>query len=325
MWYNRGEITKGVICIDLKLGKKYKYNQLCSIFNIKPERGSKQKSQLSSLREKYDIEKNGNVYIVHKEYSKDEIVANVKYGKYKKLIEPMLYTVLSQPNKSVMRVDMHELMEFLGIVNKDYHYAKYHPKECIEQIDKGSVAGLTIFSRESEPLLKRIIVDILKDMQDRCLIKVNMIPMFAKKYIDAKDRKLYTKVWEADKKKDIPRLLEAKREVLKEFKIDYWEDLQYSQFGKAKDIIANKLEIDYFYYEYEIILNKEGLKEFITEDYSTLKKVLNKKIQEKTKASKQGNLKFLTDGEKDVYVEYFISTETDYKLREKKNDERTQD
>lgn len=113
-------------------------------------------------------------------------------------------------------------------------------------------------------------------------------------------------------------MLEAKREVLKEFKIDYWEDLQYSQFGKAKDIIANKLEIDYFYYEYEIILNKEGLKEFITEDYSTLKKVLNKKIQEKTKASKQGNLKFLTDGEKDVYVEYFISTETDYKLREKK-------
>ena len=215
MWYNRGEITKGVICIDLKLGKKYKYNQLCSIFNIKPERGSRQKSQLSALREKYDIEKNGNVYVVHKEYSKDEIVANVKYGKYKKLIEPMLYTVLSQPNKSVMRVDMHELMEFLGIVNKDYHYAKYHPKECIEQIYKGSVAGLTIFSRESEPLLKRIITDILKDMQDRCLIKVNMIPMFAKKYIDAKDRKLYTKVWEADKKKDIPRLLEAKREVLK--------------------------------------------------------------------------------------------------------------
>ena len=54
MWYNRGEITKGVICIDLKLGKKYKYNQLCSIFNIKPERGSKQKSQLSALREKYN-------------------------------------------------------------------------------------------------------------------------------------------------------------------------------------------------------------------------------------------------------------------------------
>ena len=53
MWYNRGEITKGVICIDLKLGKKYKYNQLCSIFNIKPERGSRQKSQLSALREKY--------------------------------------------------------------------------------------------------------------------------------------------------------------------------------------------------------------------------------------------------------------------------------
>ena len=86
----------------------------------------------------------------------------------------MLYTILSQPNKDVIRMDMHELMEFLGIVNKDYHYAKYHPKECIEQIDKGTVAGLTIFSRESEPLLKRIIVDVLKDMQRKCLIKVNI-------------------------------------------------------------------------------------------------------------------------------------------------------
>lgn len=314
-----------MIYIDLEFEKKYKYSQLCSVLGVRQERGSEQKTQLSVLKEKYDIEKKGSLYVVHKKYTEQEFAENAKYGKYKKLIEPMLYTILSQPNKSVMRVDMHELMEFLGIVNKDYHYAKYHPKECIEQIDKGTVAGLTIFSRESEPLLKRIIVDILKDMQDRCLIKVNMIPMFAKKYIDAKDRKIYTKIWEADKKQDIPKLLEAKREVLKEFKIDYWEDLQYSQFGKAKDIIANKLEIDYFYYEYEIILNKEGLKEYITEDYSALKKILNKKIQEKTKTSKQGNLKYLTAGEKDVYVEYFISTERDYKLREKKNDEGSQD
>ena len=70
-----------MIFIDLKLGKKYKYNQLCSILNIKPERGSKQRSQLSALKEKYDIEKNGNVYIVHKQYNTDEITANIKYGK----------------------------------------------------------------------------------------------------------------------------------------------------------------------------------------------------------------------------------------------------
>ena len=194
-------------------------------------------------------------------------------------------------------------MEFLGIVNKDYHYAKYHPKECIEQIDKGTVAGLTIFSRESEPLLKRIIVDVLKDMQRKCLIKVNMIPMFAKKYINNEDGKLYTKVWEANKITEIPRLLEAKRLVLKEFNIEYWDDLQYNQFGRAKDIIAEQLGIDYFYYEYELILNKQGLNELITENYTELKKALNKHIQSKTKMSKQGNLKFLTDNEKSVYIE----------------------
>lgn len=230
----------------------------------------------------------------------------------------MLYTILSQPNKDVIRMDMHELMEFLGIVNKDYHYAKYHPKECIEQIDKGTVAGLTIFSRESEPLLKRIIVDVLKDMQRKCLIKVNMIPMFAKKYINNEDGKLYTKVWEANKITEIPKLLEAKRSVLKEFNIEYWDDLQYNQFGRAKDIIAEQLGIDYFYYEYELILNKQGLNELITENYTELKKALNKHIQSKTKMSKQGNLKFLTDNEKSVYIEHFINTEKDYRLRDKK-------
>ena len=34
--------------------------------------------------------------------------------------------------------------------------------------------------------------------------------------------------------------------------------------------------------------------------------------------SKQGNLKFLTDNEKSVYIEHFINTEKDYRLRDKK-------
>lgn len=307
-----------MIFIELEFDKKYKYQQLCSIFQLEVKRGSAQRTQISKLKEKYDIEKDNGFYIIHREYSQEEQLDNIKYHKYKKLIEPMLYTILSQPNKDVIRMDMHELMEFLGIVNKDYHYAKYHPKECIEQIDKGTVAGLTIFSRESEPLLKRIIVDVLKDMQKKCLIKVNMIPMFAKKYINNEDGKLYTKVWEANKITEIPKLLEAKRSVLKEFNIEYWDDLQYNQFGRAKDIIAEQLGIDYFYYEYELILNKQGLNELITENYTELKKALNKHIQSKTKMSKQGNLKFLTDNEKSVYIEHFINTEKDYRLRDKK-------
>ena len=67
-----------------------------------------------------------------------------------------------------------------------------------------------------------------------------------------------------------------------------------------------------------MILNKQGLNELITENYTELKKALNKHIQSKTKMSKQGNLKFLTDNEKSVYIEHFINTEKDYRLRDKK-------
>lgn len=307
--------------MELKYNKKYKYKQLCEVLNLPTLSASKQKQQIQNLSKFYEIHKTqDNLYIIKRKYNEIEVIENIKYHKYKNYIEPMIYTILSQSNNNVIRMDMHELMEFLGIVNKDYHYAKYHPIECNLVIRGSTFNGLKIFSRESEPLLKKIIIDVLKDMQKKCLIKINMIPMFAKKYKNADDGKIYTKIWQADKEKDIPQLLEAERKALKYFKLEYWNDLQYFQFGEAKDIVANELNIDYFYYEYEIILNQKGLRELITENYIELKKALNKHIQDKTKKSQQGELKLLPNQEKDLYVEYLINTETDYRLRYNKND-----
>lgn len=301
---------------EFEYEKRYKYDQLCDIFDLEHKRGSGQQTQINQISKKYDIEKTSkNYYIIHKEYSNIEIAENNKYHKYKNYIEPMLYTILSQPKNNVIRMDMHELMEFLGIVNKDYHYAKYHAKECEQLIKGGNINSLEIFSRESEPMLKRIVIDVLKEMQEKCLVEVNMIPMFAKKYRDNDNGKIYTKIWEANKKDEIPKLLEAKRIALNNFNIKYWNELQYFQFGEAKDIVANELQIDYFYYEYEIILNKTGLKELITENYSDLKKSLNSYIQEKTKRSRRGDLKILSSNEKDTYVNYLINIDKDYKLR----------
>src|SRR5574344_1531802 len=106
--------------------------------------------------------------------------------------------------------------------------------------------GLKTFMSETEPMYKRIIREVLFDMADQQLIQVNQIPIFAKRY-KGKNNKCYTKTYEADKDIDIPKLLEAKRMVVKKFNLTQWSELNWYQLNDAKRIVAKELEIDYFY------------------------------------------------------------------------------
>lgn len=303
----------------IKYNKPYTYAQLCELFELERKTsGSSQRSQLNNLMAQYEIENpKRNNYIIKREFSLAEKLDKQLYYKNRGYIEPLMYTMLSETYDYTIRVNMHTMLELLGIVNKDYHFAKWHSKECDIEILGTDSSGLSIFMKESEPMLKQIIVDILKDMEKRKLLIVNMIPMFARKYRNLDTNKMYTKIWEASKD-DIPKLLQAQRIALKNFNLEYWNDLQYFQYGEAKDIIARELDIDYFYYDYEIILNKIGIKEYVIDDFESLKKGLNKHIQQKLKKSKKGELKLLEQMEKDKYVEYLIDIENDFNLRRKK-------
>ena len=57
-----------MIFIELEFNKKYKYQQLCSIFQLEVKRGSAQRTQISKLKEKYDIEKDNGFYIINREW-----------------------------------------------------------------------------------------------------------------------------------------------------------------------------------------------------------------------------------------------------------------
>lgn len=294
---------------------EYKYGDMCQALDVPKLRGSYQKTQLKQISRKYDFEKTPRkTYIFHKKYNDVELIEQQTYFKNKTYIEPMIYTLLYNSETNIIRFDMKTLMLILAIVNKDYHYAKWHIDKVDKKLTGASMSGLQVFMRETEPMYKRIIKDVLKDMQRKNLIKVREIEMFAKVYI-AENGKKYTTTYEADDEKDIPKFIEGKRLYAKKCGTEYWDELNYFQLIDGKNFVSDYVGIDYFYYDYELILNKVGIKEMIRDDYIELRKSFNKYIQDKTLKSKSKGMKQLTSEEKDIYVDALINIDNDYKIR----------
>lgn len=300
--------------MDIIYNKPYKYKELQELFNLDSSVSGKQ--ALKIIGNEYKIAKiKYGTYVIERELTLQEKLENKTYNKHRQYIEPMIYAMLSNVKDNTVTMDMHELMVNVELVNKDFNYIKWHTKECadIMQQDK---TGLELFTKESEPMLKRIIRDVLYEMQDRQLIKVNEIPVLAYKIYDVETKSWYTQIKDILKVDEIQELLEIKRTILKDMGIVKESDLGYYERSKFRDLIAKQYNASYFYYKYNIILNKVGLQD-IDINISELKRSFNDYIQNKLRKSKYGDLKYLTTEEKDIYIKYCIDTKQDYCLRYK--------
>lgn len=303
---------------EIKLGKKYTLSDLRRIFNIGSEKNGS--DVIKHLSKFYQITKiRRGVYTLDRELSQIEKIESQTYHKNREYIEPMIYSMLINKKSNSVTMDMHQLMKEVEIVNQDFHFIKYHTKECSEIMAQDNDLGLNIFIKESEPMLKHIIKDVLLEMEDKQLIQLNKIPILAYRIYDTDLGHIVVKKRSIIKDKDIQELLETKRRILNEhFKTDKESDIGYFNQTEFKDLIAKEYEADYFYYKYNIILNKKGLSECTDYGMDELKKSFNYYIQDKIRKSKQGDLKALDKAEKNIYIKYCIDTNTDYKLRNKK-------
>ena len=164
--------------------KKYSLKQLREIFNMEQASGSKIQQQLKEIEKKYKLTKvKRGIYMIERELTDDEKIENQNYNKNRTYIEPMIYELLGNLKKNSIIMDMHELMEEIEIVNKDFNYIKWHTKNVAKAINQNEDT-LKIFTKESEPMLKKIIRDVLYDMADACLIDIEEIPVLAYKIYD---------------------------------------------------------------------------------------------------------------------------------------------
>lgn len=303
---------------NLTFNKQYKYKELQEIFGIADKSGEQTIRDISKF---YKIEKvRRGTYVVVRELTPLEKAEMTTYNKNREYLEPMIYSMLLTEKSNSIIMDMHELMEAVEIVNKDFHYIKYHIAECGELLDLDNKTSLSLFTKESEPMLKRIVRDILYDMADKQLIKITEIPVVAYKIYDLDSKRWFTRTEELTEIQQIQKLLEIKRTVLKrDYGLERETELSFYQMSEFRDLVAKEYGASYFYYKYEIVLNKEGLTLCEKGDIKKLKESFNSYIREKMSKSKQGDLKVLTKQEKDICVKYCIDTRTDFKLRERKS------
>lgn len=308
----------------IEFNKAYKYRDLCKTLDIEVLNGGYQRTQLSRLDQTYDIEKTSDKkYIIHKQYNDVELLENKKYGQIKAYFTPILYTLLLSAENNVIQCTNRELMEIFFLVNKDFSYAKWNTEKVDDIILNGDGGFLGIFITEMEMKNKRIIREMLNDMADKKLIQLNKILKFGKK-IRLPNGEYRTKIWSANKEIEIPIFLEAQHKAMEANNVSSWEQYEKLSYyirkeGKViiTDYVRSKINMDYYYYEYEIILNKKDIKETLIKNINDVGNSFNSLICEKVRTSTSKGLLSIPIADKDAYIDALINSTKDYKLREK--------
>lgn len=298
--------------MGLKLNKRYKYKQLCAVLGVEPKRGGAQQSQIKQLSKLYQIEHKEGYYIVRKQYDTLEKVERQSYYKNKSYIEPMLYTILASAEHNVLELDMKQILQLLAVVNHNFFYAKWNITDTAKIIQTDP-NGLSLFIGETEPMLRRIVMEILHDMENKQLIKVQEIPKFATKYV-GENGQWYTEVHTIDDENEYPEFLRAKQLALKELGAIEYNQLNYFQKTDFKHLVEAYLKktlgVSYYYYSYKIILNKTGINEMLIDKYSAFRQSFNTYLQQKIKESKRKNYLLLESEDKNKYIDALININT---------------
>lgn len=284
--------------------------ELCSKLEI--EYDSRHKSrQLDMLKRTYNIVEIGkDDYEFNGQLTEVEILERNKSLKKNKLyLEPLIYTYLLKQDGNVIEKKLGKLLEEFAMVNKDYYFAKYE----LEIVDKllQTHSGVDIFIRDSEPYLKRILYEVLVDMEDRCLISLEYIPHACYYYSYEGSNKKYVN----DKKISMEdadlyeKYNECYRLAMKEYGYDKKSKIKWYDILNVRRKTAELFECDYIYFAYKIIINKHGIEDYILNDYYGVLSSHNDYIQNKIRSSRTDKrYKYITDDELDLLVDYFIST-----------------
>lgn len=301
----------------------YTYKKLCELFKEDVLSGSQQRVQLKQWQKKYDIERIAkDRYIIHKEYNDVEVIEQQTYFKSKQYVSAILCTLLNNMPNNVISVNMGQLLEILNMVNKNFRQAKYNPELIMPHIlepDEEDIYDLPLFIENVEKMSKRIVKDVLKDMEERRLImQIDYIPMLAYK-VKTGEKTYITQIHEADNEKERPIFIEAQRQVIAYFGYEEWTDcitnLNYKQWKKAKELMTaflkEELKIDYFFYNYKIVLNKEGIIDEITHNFTQMQRSFNIYMQDRILNSRMSGLKIIPANHKKRYVEVLVDNQAE--------------
>lgn len=311
---------------NLQFNTKLKYSELCEMFNMERERGSKLQKQIRTLEKDFEIYKKDKYYIIIKKLTEKEKLEKLYYNNIKSHIEMLICTLLTYPiierNK---KFDMPDLLQVLSIVNNDYKSTKYNKEYAtmLLELEDLEYNNINIFFNETEPLLRRIVIESLNNLEDKQILLVKRHTVLVKNEYDEKGRIIKSIPHELENDEEEEAFIICKNEVLKE--MGFTKESQVFASGnyikkRYRDKVSMKLGHDYYYTRYELIINTKHIMEYTIQDpieKRKIEKICNQLVKKKIMSSKQGELKLLSDNYRKIYVDNFIDIEVDNNFREK--------
>ena len=288
-----------------------KFEELCKEMNEEPNYHDKGR-QIEKFKKMVEIlEPTKNNYIIVKKYSEvEQIERNKSMRKNRAYIEPLLYTYLGMQESTILIARMSQLLEQLQCVNEDYYTIKFNSRiaqDVISELNYNKdIFGLSLFMSDSEPQLKQIVYDVLRDMKRRSLIDIEYLPTICTSVLTDKGEVYSPLTILKDDEKHL--FLRAQELALKEMGYTYLDEVKFYEFSKIKKIIARELNCKYVCYTYKITINTEGLKQYILEDFYGMRSSFNRYIMDKIQNDGK-KYNYLDDDEKSLYIDYCISIE----------------
>lgn len=276
-----------------------KYKELCELLGEKPKsQTNSKKCQLKRFRQVADIEK-----IPHKNLYEVSLKSNIKPFKDVLLSNPKdclaksLYGLFAQINDYKMIVSLPELLRNLGVTNKKFYLSKYNSKKVKE----------VCFISECEKIFNRLIKDVLKQMEKNDDIYYIKHYSLAIKVFNNKLKK-----WICNTRlmtdTEVSQLLNIRKQVAYDKYNKSYSHCNNLQKNYIDNIVCKHMNIDFYFFTYEIILNHKGIiSEYNKKEIAQTKKDLNKILALKIKKSKQGFLKQLEKEEKEKLIKKLLT------------------
>ena len=335
--------SKGIRVEFDKFNTKLTYDELCEFFNLKKVRGGYIKRQIELIEKDYELKRDGKYYIIVKKLTTQEKL-NIQYhNKLKSHIEILMCTLFAIPKEDfVVSFNMKQLLQLLQLVNKDFHDTKRKENIIVARellsIESDLVVAsdgkvkdsLEIFMEETEPMLSRIVKEVMKSLENKKIISKKEMYILAKR-VYKKGKPTFTETKEINTNLLEKQFLESQYKALNILYNDgliYKPDEEYVNIqglymiNKYRELTAIQMGYEYWYPQYILTLNKEYLnrfERFVIRDIKEKCKVnelCNQIVKNKILTSKQGNLKYIDYDDRVKYVDVFIDTNNDYELRE---------
>ena len=279
-----------------------KIKELCELCDIEYDKKNPKRS-LNKVKQKYAIEEiKPHDYNIIRELTKDEQITGHKLTQCKKLLEDTIYVQLSLSENNTIRTDMKGYLELFNIVNSKYRYFAYENMseqkyKLLEGFIDPKFENVTLcnYVDDVNPILYRMVKDIFKKMKSEMLIYVREHLMFSTKFkIPQEDGSFteYVKTCEANNDQ-VEEYMKLFKQVARDEGVENIDNLNNRVKKKIKNIVCRQLGITYAFTEYELVLNREGLRFEIEtrNDLKELKNSLNKNVVHKLNMSNQGRLK----------------------------------